>query len=175
VILPLIEAVKADASLGLVLVGEGPQAATLLAAAGGVDRIVYLGERVPLDQVVEIMQAADVVYYGLRADHPNNHFSSPNALYSALAAGRPLLTTGVGEISQVVQTEGCGVVIGGADSPQAQPPTAQAIAAALAQLRPAHVRAAMSQNARHAAETTYNWPAAEAELLNLYQDLWRDQ
>ena len=175
VILPLIEAVKADPSLGLVLVGEGPQASTLLDAADGVDRIVYLGERVPLDQVVEIMQAADVVYYGLRADHPNNHFSSPNALYSALEAGRPLLTTDVGEISQVVQAEGSGLVISQVDDNQAQPPAAQAIAAALAQLRPAHVRATMSRNARHAAETTYNWPAAEAELLNLYQDLWQER
>lgn len=175
VILPLIEAVKADASLGLVLVGEGPQAAKLLAAAEGVDRIAYLGERVPLQQVVEIMEATDVVYYGLRADHPNNHFSSPNALYSALAAGRPILTTDVGEISQVVRAQACGIVISHTDDTQTQPPTAEMIGAALAQLRPAHVRATMSRNARHAAETSYNWPAAEAELLNLYRDLWQDR
>jgi glycosyltransferase involved in cell wall biosynthesis len=164
VILPLIEAVKAEPWLGLVLVGDGPQAPSLMAAAEGVDRIVYLGKRVPPDQVVGIMQAADVVYYGLRSDFPNNHFSSPNALYSALEAGRPLITTDVGEISQVVQAEGCGIVLA--------EPTAQTIGKALARLRAPEVRAAMSRNARQAAEARYNWPAAGAELLALYRELW---
>jgi glycosyltransferase involved in cell wall biosynthesis len=164
VILPLIEVVKEDPSLGLVLVGDGPQAPSLLAAAEGVDRIAYVGKRVPADQVVNVMRAADVVYYGLRSDFPNNHFSSPNALYSALAAGRPLLTTNVGEIAQVVRAEECGVIL--------EAPTAEAIGAGLAELRAPGVRATMSRNARSAAESKYNWPAAEAELLNLYRNLW---
>ena len=163
VILPLIEAVKEDPSLGLVLVGEGPQAPSILAAAEGVDRIAYVGW-VPADQVVNVMRAADVVYYGLRSDFPNHHFSSPNALYSALAAGRPLLTTNVGEIAQVVRTEECGVIL--------EAPTAEAIGAGLAELRAPGVRATMSRNARSAAESKYNWPAAEEELLNLYRNLW---
>jgi glycosyltransferase involved in cell wall biosynthesis len=164
VILPLIEAVKADATLGLVLVGDGPQSELLLAAAHGVDRIVYLGRRVPPGQVVTVMQGADVVYYGLRADFPNNRFSSPNALYSALAAGRPLLTTGVGEIARVVHEESCGVVL--------DEPTKEAIAAGLNLLRTSKARTAMARNAQHAAATKYNWALAEAELLGLYTDLW---
>jgi glycosyltransferase involved in cell wall biosynthesis len=164
VILPLIEAVKADRALGLVLVGDGPQAASLLAAAHGVDRIVYLGQRVAPDQVVTIMRAADVVFYGLRADFPNNRFSSPNALYSALVAGCPLLTTGVGEIARVVQEEACGVILEG--------PTQEAIAAGLAQLRPPETRAVMAQKAQLAASTKYGWAAAETALLDLYRDLW---
>jgi glycosyltransferase involved in cell wall biosynthesis len=165
VILPLIEAVKADTTLGLVLVGDGPQSELLLAAAQGVSRIVYLGRRVPPEQVVRVMQGADVVYYGLRADFPNNRFSSPNALYSALAAGRPLLTTDVGEISLVVQEEACGLVL--------NEPDVDAIAAGLDLLRPLPVRADMARNAQRAAATRYNWAAAEAELLDLYKDLWR--
>jgi glycosyltransferase involved in cell wall biosynthesis len=164
VLLPLIEAIKADGSLGLVLVGEGPQTASLLTAAQSVDRIVYLGRRVPPHQVVPIMQAADVVYYGLRADFPNNRFSSPNALYSALAAGRPMLTTDVGEIARVVQEEASGLIL--------EEPTQEAIAAGLALLRAPETRAAMTQRAQRAASTKYNWATAETALLKIYRDLW---
>ena len=166
VILPLIEAVTEDPSVGLVLVGEGPQAQALMDAIGNSSRIVYLGPRVPPDQVVSIMKATDVVYYGLRSDFPNNHFSSPNALYGALAAGRPLLTTDVGEISQVVREEGCGLVL-----PE---PTVEALGLALAELREPEARAAMAQSAERAGETKYNWDTSEAELLELYHGLWGD-
>lgn len=164
VLLPLLEAIKADPALGLVLVGEGPQAPLLLEAAGSADRILYLGRRVPPDQVVNIMRSCDVVYYGLRPDFPNNRFSAPNALYSALEAGRPLLTTDVGEIARVVRDEGCGILL--------TAPTAEALSAGLARLRVPQVREAMADSARRAAETRYNWAAAEAELLQLYRQLW---
>ena len=164
VILPLIEAVVADPSVGLVLVGEGPQAQALMNAIGDSSRVAYLGPRVPADQVVNIMKAADVVYYGLRSDFPNNCFSSPNALYSALAAGRPLLTTDVGEISHIVRAEGCGLIL-----PE---PTVEALGSALAELREPEARAAMAQRALRAGETKYNWAAAEAALLELYRGLW---
>jgi glycosyltransferase involved in cell wall biosynthesis len=164
VIVPLIEAVRADPAVGLVLVGDGPQAQAILDAIGDSGRIVFLGPRVPPEQVVEIMRAADVVYYGLRADFPNNRFSSPNALYSALAAGRPLLTTDVGEISQVVRDEGCGLVL--------PDPSAVAIGRALTELQAPDVRAAMAGRARRAGEAEYNWRAAEEALLDLYRGLW---
>lgn len=166
VILPLIEAVVADPSLGLVLVGDGPQAQVLMDAIGDLSRIAYLGPRVPPDQVVNVMRAADVVYYGLRPDFPNNHYSSPNALYSALEAGRPLLTTDVGEISHIVREEDCGLVL-----PE---PTVEAIALALLELRDTETWSAMAQSAERAAKTKYNWNRSEAELLALYQGLWGD-
>lgn len=166
VILPLVDAVRAEPDAGLVLVGHGPQAGRLLAAAEGVGRILYLGERVPPNQVEAIMRACDVVYYGLRSDFPNNRFSSPNALYSALEAGRPLLTTDVGEISLVVKAEKCGIILGDT--------TVEDIRVALLELRNTHVRTLMAQNARRAAEIKYNWSAAEAILLDLYDSLWRE-
>jgi glycosyltransferase involved in cell wall biosynthesis len=164
VILPLIDAVRAEPRVGLVLVGHGPQAGDILAAAEGVQRIVHLGERVAPEEVVPIMRACDVVYYGLRSDYPNNRFSSPNALYSALEAGRPLLTTDVGEISLVVRTEECGLVMA--------EPTADGVRAALAELSDPTLRVSMGRNARRAAETRYNWDSAKAALLDLYSDLW---
>lgn len=165
VILPMIEAVRADPAVALLLVGDGPQAQAVFEAIGDSGRIVYLGPRVPPEQVVEIMGAADVVYYGLRPDFPNNRFSSPNALYSALAAGRPLLTTDVGEISQVVRDEGCGLVL-------PEPVLASDINQALAELRVPEFRAAMADSARRAGETKYNWNVARAALLELYQEMW---
>jgi glycosyltransferase involved in cell wall biosynthesis len=84
-------------------------------------------------------------------------------LYSALEAGRPLVTTDVGEISQVVRAKDCGIIL--------RAPIVEDILMAFEQLRDRDVRERMGRNARRAAETQYNWPAAEAELLNLYRTL----
>jgi glycosyltransferase involved in cell wall biosynthesis len=169
VIRPLLDVVEADPGLGLALVGDGPQVGAVTAAAQsvqgtGADRLRYLGPRVPPDRVVELMRASDVVYYGLRADFPNNRYSSPNALYAALAAGRPILTTSVGEICQVVEAEECGIIL-----PE---PTMEAIAEGLGRLRKPEVWAAMARNAQRAAENKYNWSVAESTLLATYGEVW---
>lgn len=163
VILPLLTVVRDDPTLGMVLVGSGPQQSQIEAITSGVARIVYLGPRIPPEEVVPTMRAADVVYYGLRADHPNNHYSSPNALYSALAAGRPLLTTDIGEIGLIVKHEACGVVLD-----ELSP---EAIHSALDHLRDPDRRARMSRHARQAAERHYNWSVAQTKLLALYETL----
>lgn len=164
VILPLLESVRSDGGVGMILVGSGPQKEAILEMADGCTRIAYLGPRVPRDQVVPIMRDADVVYYGLDAAYPNNRFSSPNALYGALQAGRPILTTDVGEIADIVQAEGCGIVLSNTDS--------RTFSAALDRLKSAAHRRRMSLNARRAYETTYNWDVSRANLLQLYRDLW---
>jgi glycosyltransferase involved in cell wall biosynthesis len=110
------------------------------------------------------MRASDVVYYGLRAEFPNNRYSSPNALYAALAAGRPILTTDVGEICKVVEAEECGIVL-----PE---PTTEAIAESLGRLRKPEVWGAMARNAQRAAENKYNWSVAESTLLATFSEMW---
>jgi glycosyltransferase involved in cell wall biosynthesis len=163
VLLPLIEAIKADPVFGLVLVGDGPQAPQIHRSISNIERIRYLGSRIPPEEVVRVMQATDVVYYGLDAGYPNNRYSSPNALYAALAASRPLLTTDVGEIAQIVREEECGFVLEHA--------TAEHIGTALTALRDPGLRAKFAENAWAASVEKYNWPVAQQNLLRLYEEV----
>jgi glycosyltransferase involved in cell wall biosynthesis len=161
-IVPLLEATAHVDEVTVLLVGDGPQRADLEARLPDYPRVRYL-EWVPQAQVPAYTRLADVIYYGLLGDDRNNHYSSPNALFNALIAGRPLITTNIGEVAQIVQTEQCGLVV---DSP-----TPQAIAGAIIRLRDPALRRTMGANAYHAAETTYNWAAAEATLLKIYHHL----
>jgi glycosyltransferase involved in cell wall biosynthesis len=109
------------------------------------------------------MKRTDVIYYGLDAHYPNNHYSSPNALYAALAASRPLLTTDVGEIARIVREEECGLIL--------ERPTAEHIGAALTALRDPSLRAKLAENAWAAGAEKYNWPVAQQNLLRLYAEV----
>ena len=123
---------------------------------------VYLGQ-VPLADVPQYVALSDVVYYGLNASSPNNQFSAPNALFAALAAGKAVLTTSVGEIAQIVREEDCGIVL--------DTPSAQTIESALERLENRAFLHQCKQNATHAGQAKYNWGNAQRVLLGIYKDL----
>lgn len=164
VILPLIEATQYDPEITVLLLGDGPQREAIMAELPRHPHVRYLG-RVPQEQVPDYTALADVIYYGLdhRIADDNIHYSSPNALFNALAAGKPVLTTNLGEIAQIVREEKCGIVI--------EQPAPERLAEAIKQLRDPALRAPMSINARRAAQDKYNWNAAAAMLLSIYQQL----
>jgi len=163
-ILPLIRATQYAPEVIVLLLGDGPQREMIESELSKYPRARYLG-RVPQEQVPNYTALVDVVYYGLNhhITDDNIHYSSPNALFNALAAGKPLLTTNLGEIARIVQEEQCGIIV--------EPLTPERLAAAIEQLRDPAVRASMSINARRAAREKYNWDVAAATLLRLYQQL----
>lgn len=161
-ILPLIKASALVEGVTVLLLGDGPQRAAIEQELPHCPRVRYLGH-VPQSHVPDYTRLADALYYGLQSDDLNNHYSSPNALFNALMAGRPLVTTNIGEVAQIVSAEQCGVTI--------DAPTPSKIAAAIEHLRDSRRRQTMGRNARRAAETTYNWAAAEAELLRVYRQI----
>jgi len=163
-ILPLIRATRYAPEAVVLLLGDGPQREMIEAELAKHPRARYLG-RVPQEQVPNYTALADAIYYGLnyQITDDNIHYSSPNALFNALAAGKPLLTTNLGEIARIVQEEQCGMIV--------EPLTPERLADAIQQLRDPAVRAAMSMKARRAAQEKYNWDVAAATLLNLYRQL----
>ena len=161
-IVPLLEATQYVNNVTVLLIGDGPQRRMLEARLPDYPQVRYLGG-IPLEQVPAYTTLADVIYYGLIAADANNQYSAPNALFNALAAGKPVLALNVGEIAQIVCAEQCGIVV-----TRSEP---EAIAQAVEQLREADLRHAMALNARRAAETKYNWGVAEATLLDVYAEL----
>jgi len=123
---------------------------------------VYLGQ-VPLADVPQYVVLSDVVYYGLNASSPNNQFSAPNALFAALAAGKAVLTTSVGEIAQIVREEDCGTIL--------DTPSVQAIENTLGRLENRALLHQCKQNAMRAGRTKYNWDSVRRVLLSVYKEL----
>jgi glycosyltransferase involved in cell wall biosynthesis len=159
---PLIEAVKNYPRVFLIVAGDGYQRDDVKRLLQEMDNAIYLGQ-IPLADVPQYVVLSDVLYYGLDARSPNNQFSAPNALFTALAAGKAVLTTSVGEIAQIVREEDCGIVL--------DAPSVPAIESALERLAsPAFLRQCQ-QNAARAGQTRYNWDSAQRILLSIYEDL----
>jgi len=163
-VLPLIHASAKIPGITVLLLGDGPQREAILDAIADHPRIRYLG-RVSQAQVPDYTALADVLYYGLDASVPdgNIHYSSPNALFNAMMAGRPMLTTNIGEIAQIVRTEDCGVIVDALEP--------EVLVEGLRRLQDPVVRKGMGSRAYLAAQAKYNWGAAETCLLEVYRDL----
>jgi glycosyltransferase involved in cell wall biosynthesis len=158
-IAPLVNAIQRMDHVWLAVGGRGPQRAAIEAAAASCERIKALGW-VPLDDVLSVVSAGDIIYYGLDANSPDSRFFMPNLAFHALAAGRPLLVTPVGEIAEVVRETGCGVVMDAASEDAAR--------AALARLTDSYWRVTLGQRARYICQERYNWSCASEQLLALY-------
>jgi len=161
-ILPLIQATEHFSDVTVLLLGDGPQRGAIESQLPSHPHVRYLGH-VPQDQVPDYTAMADVIYYGLDIHDGNSRYSSPNALFHALVAGKPVLTTNVGEIADIVREEQCGVVV--------ELPTPVLLAQAMRQLSDPDIRGPLAANAYRAARSRYNWAVAEATLLNVYQGI----
>jgi len=113
--------------------------------------------------VAALVAASDVVYYGLNADDPNSFYFMPNLAFFALAVGRPLMVTPVGEIAEFVQRERCGIVLDSA--------TGAAAVDALRRLSENNARAELARRARALGEARYNWARTAADLLRVYEGI----
>ena len=161
-ILPFVKAAGYLQNATILLLGSGPQRAAIESVLPNFANVRYLGQ-VPQEQVLDYTALADVIYYGLEKCHSNTQYSTPNAHFNALAAGKPVLTTNIGEIAQIVREEQCGVVV--------EQATPELLAEAITRLRAPAFREPLAANARRAAQTKYNWAAAEAVLLNVYEQV----
>ena len=101
-----IELSKSRPRLHLAIVGQGPYGETLqrrAAAAGLLERVTMPGRR-DAPGVTQWMRAADVFCL------PSYSEGCPNAVIEALACGRPVVSTRVGGIPELVH-ETCGMLV----------------------------------------------------------------
>ncbi len=163
IILPLVEAVRNSTSYFLILGGYGEQESEIAGICEDVDNIYFPGYINP-KEVPLLTAIADVVYYGFDPNHPFAPYNAPNKLYEALAAGKAVLATDIGgELSEVVQSTGCGVLLSS--------PDAASIGAALNQLSQSGTLVKTQERAAEAGCAKYNWRAAKRNLLQAYSQL----
>jgi glycosyltransferase involved in cell wall biosynthesis len=161
-LLPMIEAADSLPQVQFHLWGDGVQRAAVEQAAAGRPNVSYHGW-LRSSELPPYFKAADVIFYGLRLDYPGAVYNAPNTLSCAMAAGRPIVATDVGDLGRMVRAADCGILIGEA--------TPRAIAAAITQLLEPATRARLGANARQAARGPYNAAAQSARLVELYDGL----
>ena len=165
-ILPLIHATDIYKDATVLLVGDGSQREQVESELSSYPHVRYTGW-IPQAEIGSYFHLADTIYYGLYAASGNSRFSSPNALFQAMKFGKPIITTDLGEIADIVRAEKCGIVI--------DKPTASQIAQAIQILSDENERQRLGENGRRAAERKYNWEVSEISLLGVYQDLLSKQ
>ena len=85
-----------DPQLVFVLAGNGPRAEALRRRAAGDDRVMFAGFR---EDVAGLLAAADFLV------HPSRQDALPTSLLHALAAGLPIVASGVGGIPEIVPAD----------------------------------------------------------------------
>lgn len=160
---PVLDAVPRLPDVWLAVGGTGPRAEEVRGAAESCERVRVLGQ-VELARVAAFVAASDVVYYGLNASDPNAYYFMPNLAFFALAIGRPLMVTPVGEIAEFVRRKRCGVVMEAA--------TGAAALDALRLLSEDGFRSGLAQRARSLGEGRYNWTHTASDLLGVYECLF---
>jgi len=133
-------------------------------ALGCVDRIRFLGN-VTHDQVGGLLRAADVVAVPSVRDEEGNVDGLPNVLLEAMAVGRPVVSTWVGGVPDVVENGRNGLLVSPGDD--------AALAGALERLRndpglAARLGAAAADTARR-----LSWRSYGDQLLAAYGRLCR--
>ena len=110
------EAIQAILSLNhvlLLIVGDGdviPQAKNLAKSLGIQDRVEFI-PRLPYIEMMKYTEAADLGLSLDRALGLNYSFSLPNKIFDYIHANTPILCTNLKEVSQIVLTYNCGVIL----------------------------------------------------------------
>lgn len=110
-LLPLVQAFATVPEAQLVLMGDGVEKADLArAAATAPAGNVHVRDSVSADVVPRHLGAADVLVVSLK-DTPLLRATMPSKVQSFMAAGKPILVHGAGDVADVVTDSGAGVAV----------------------------------------------------------------
>jgi glycosyltransferase involved in cell wall biosynthesis len=146
----------------LACVGTDPGSETARALAGRHPGVRLVG-RIPIAQVPAYLEAADVVVVPQR-ESTDTRGQVPAKLFDAMALGRPIVSTRVSMIPEIL--EGCGVLVAPGD--------VAGLAGAIGRLLddPAEARA-LGEAARRRAVERYSFESARRALFPLVEQVRR--
>jgi glycosyltransferase involved in cell wall biosynthesis len=122
------------------------------------DDIICVNEYVPLEKIHAYFLASDVVVL------PYIKTYTSGVLLAAYAAGRPVIATDTGALSEVVDIGKSGFIV----PPKDVNALAQIIMKTLS--NPDHMEE-MGNYAKHLSETLYSWKSVASQTINVYQSL----
>ena len=159
--------VAARPEVRFLLIGDGPLRPVVdrVVREHGLDGRVALTGQVPLAEVPEYLAACDVLVspHGRQVDG-GEFFGSPTKLYEYMAAGRPIVASGVGQIAEAL-TDGQTALLVPPDDPQAL------VDAILRLVDDACLRSRLAAAARCQAEAHHTWRTNAERLLRALEEL----
>jgi glycosyltransferase involved in cell wall biosynthesis len=126
----------------------------------GRDDVICVPNYVPLENIHTYFSAADVVVL------PYTKTYTSGVLLTAYAAGRPVIVTDTGALSEVVEPGRSGVVI--------PPGDAKALSKAILEIINSSEIDEMGRYAKYLAETRYSWKSVASKTTDLYRSLTVD-
>jgi len=154
----LIQAVQETAGVRLKIGGHKALTDEVRDRCAESDRTTFLGP-VPEDQVMPLTRECHLVSAVLDPSNGNNRMGTPNKVFEALAAGRPILAAKRTLSGNLVEAVDCGLTIGY---------NVEACKWALEKLRDnPELQRRMGDAGLRAARDEYNWPAQEVRLLEV--------
>lgn len=108
-VLRTAEALRGEAGVRFVLVGDGPEKQALRQQARQRDlvNVCFLDPR-PAREIPSLLAAADIVLVTLKMHIPG---AVPSKLYEAMASGRPVILVASGEAAEIVREHRAGIVV----------------------------------------------------------------
>jgi glycosyltransferase involved in cell wall biosynthesis len=163
----LIEAAARLPHTSWVMVGRGPLEGELRRKAHerGVSDRVHIVTNLSLGESSQYAAMADVALCVIPDTCLNNRLATPNKLYSAIAAGVPIVVSDLPAMGSLVKEFGIGLVV--------DPTNPEKIAEAVSRiLYDEDLRAQLLANVERA-RLTYNWEVESSKLIGMYRKLSR--
>ncbi len=156
---------KHNSEARLLLVGDGankPKIENLVTSLGLDKAIVFTGS-VPFDEVPFLISAADITVAPYKKMDVE-FWGSPMKLFEYMASGTPLITSRVGQLTEVIRNEDNGLLV--------EPGDVGALSLAMEKLidNPT-LRSCLSQNARRDVERSFSWEQYADRLENLLDEV----
>jgi glycosyltransferase involved in cell wall biosynthesis len=109
------------------------------------------------------VNACDVMYVVRRSTAKYNFLSTPNRLFEAVIAGKPVIASNFGNVRRIVERGGFGLLVNFEKIDE--------LCSALLRLKhDKRLREELSEKAKSMSKT-YNWASMEKKLLHLYENL----
>jgi len=163
-VVPLIKAIQERPWAFVIIGGAGGQETEIRKLCSSMTNAYYPGYIHPND-VPLLTSISDIVYYGLDSSDTYAPYNAPNKLFEALAAGKPIVASDLGgELSYIVHSETCGMLIPKIDS--------QSIGSALDTMRNDGYRMELGKNSKNAGESRYNSENSSFALCTGFDKLW---
>lgn len=126
-------------------------------------RIKFIG-RVPSQEIPLYVNACDIMYVVRSPTERYNLLSTPNRLFEAMMAGKPVVASNFGNVKKIVEKTQIGLLIQSEDI--------NGLCSSLLQLKnETTLREEFIKKALEASKT-YNWDSMEKVFVNVYTQLW---